>query len=76
MDRALDGVLFTGGNDLDPALYGQAWHPKAQHLDPDRQNFELALMAEVEKLQKRARHVKLPPHDGAGEDPSASSGGG
>jgi putative glutamine amidotransferase len=44
-----DGILFTGGNDLDPALYGQAWHPKAQHIDPARQNFELALMAEVER---------------------------
>src|SRR3954470_11281784 len=46
---ALDGILFTGGDDLDPALYGQQWHPKAQKIDPDRQNFELALMAEVEK---------------------------
>ena len=31
---ALDGVLFTGGNDLDPALYGEAWHPKAEHDRP------------------------------------------
>src|SRR5260221_369860 len=41
----LDGILFTGGNDLDPALYGEEWHPKAQRIDPDRQNFELALLA-------------------------------
>ena len=26
-----DGILFTGGNDLDPSLYGQSWHPKAEH---------------------------------------------
>jgi putative glutamine amidotransferase len=44
-----DGILFTGGNDLDPALYGQPWHLMAIRIDPDRQNFELALMAEVEK---------------------------
>jgi putative glutamine amidotransferase len=44
----LDGILFTGGNDLDPALYNQTWHPKAEHVDLNRQNFELALMKEVE----------------------------
>jgi putative glutamine amidotransferase len=44
----LDGVLFTGGNDLDPALYGEDWHPNAIHIDPERQRFEMALMAEVE----------------------------
>jgi putative glutamine amidotransferase len=44
------GFLFTGGNDLDPVLYsGGDWHPKAVKVDPFRQNFELALMAEVEK---------------------------
>jgi putative glutamine amidotransferase len=45
----VDGVLFTGGNDLDPAAYGQDWHPKAQRIDPDRQQFEMALLAEVER---------------------------
>jgi putative glutamine amidotransferase len=46
---SLDGFLFTGGNDLDPAAYGQSWHPKAEHVDPARQNFEMALLAEVER---------------------------
>ena len=31
---ALDGVLFTGGDDLDPALYGEAWHPSASKSTP------------------------------------------
>ncbi|HEX4053458.1 MAG TPA: gamma-glutamyl-gamma-aminobutyrate hydrolase family protein [Tepidisphaeraceae bacterium] len=44
-----NGILFTGGNDLDPAAYGQSWHAKAQRIDPQRQQFELALMAEVER---------------------------
>jgi putative glutamine amidotransferase len=44
-----DGLLFSGGNDLDPALYGQSWHAKAQPVDPARQKFELALLAEVER---------------------------
>ncbi|MGH7215502.1 MAG: gamma-glutamyl-gamma-aminobutyrate hydrolase family protein [Tepidisphaeraceae bacterium] len=46
---AFDGIVFTGGDDLDPALYGESWHPSAEHLDPDRQRFELALLAEVER---------------------------
>jgi putative glutamine amidotransferase len=43
------GILFTGGNDLDPAAYGQAWHPNAEPIDPLRQQFEFALIAEVER---------------------------
>jgi putative glutamine amidotransferase len=46
----LDGILFSGGDDLDPALYGQReWHPDANRIDPYRQSFELALLAAVEK---------------------------
>jgi putative glutamine amidotransferase len=56
---ALDGVLFTGGDDLDPALYGETWHPNAEHLDPARQHFELALMAEVERRRIPALGVCL-----------------
>jgi putative glutamine amidotransferase len=44
-----DGILFSGGNDLDPAAYGQSWHPKAQPIDPARQKFEMGLLAEVER---------------------------
>ncbi len=55
----LDGVLFTGGNDLDPALYGQDWHPKAARIHPDRQSFELALLAEVERRRTPALGVCL-----------------
>ena len=46
----IDGMLFSGGNDLDPSTYcEEPWHPKAAPIDPDRQKFEMALMAEVEK---------------------------
>jgi putative glutamine amidotransferase len=55
----LDGILFTGGNDLDPALYGEQWHPKAVKVDPDRQNFELALLAEVERRKLPALAICL-----------------
>ncbi len=43
------GFLFSGGNDLDPSLYGDDWHPKAVKIEPARQAFELALLAEVER---------------------------
>jgi putative glutamine amidotransferase len=56
---ALDGILFTGGNDLDPALYGEQWHPKAVRIDPDRQSFELALLAEVERRRVPALAICL-----------------
>src|SRR3954454_3520328 len=55
----LDGILFTGGDDLDPALYGEAWHPKAKRIDPDRQSFELALLAEVERRRLPALAICL-----------------
>ena len=45
----LDGMLFSGGNDLDPSTYGETYHPKAVPIDPARQKFEMALLAEVEK---------------------------
>ncbi|HSV15687.1 MAG TPA: gamma-glutamyl-gamma-aminobutyrate hydrolase family protein [Tepidisphaeraceae bacterium] len=45
----IDGMLFSGGNDLDPSLYGQTWHEKAERIDPDRQRWDMALMAEVER---------------------------
>jgi putative glutamine amidotransferase len=53
----LDGIVFTGGNDLDPAAYGEDWHPKADRVDPGRQAFELALLAEVEKRRRPALGV-------------------
>ena len=55
----IDGMLFSGGNDLDPALYDEAWHPKAAHIDPDRQKFEMALLAEVERRRTPALGVCL-----------------
>lgn len=45
----LDGVLLSGGDDLNPALYGEDWHANAQRIEPMRQSFELALLSEVER---------------------------
>jgi putative glutamine amidotransferase len=53
----LDGVLFTGGDDLAPALFGETRHPKAVAVDPERERFELALIAEVERRRLPALGV-------------------
>jgi putative glutamine amidotransferase len=45
----IHGVVFSGGNDLDPAAWGEAYHPKVVPVDPARERFERALMAELEK---------------------------
>ena len=58
IDR-LDGIVFSGGDDLDPTLYGETWHPKAEPIDPDRQRFELALIAEVERRRMPALGICL-----------------
>ena len=42
-----DGYLFTGGDDVDPAYYGEARHPACGEGEPDRDRFELALLREL-----------------------------
>ena len=39
----LDGIMFTGGSDVDPALYGEPPHPTV-NLKPERDTAELMLM--------------------------------
>ncbi len=39
----LDGVLFSGGGDLDPALYGATRHPSLSGVSAERDRTELAL---------------------------------
>jgi putative glutamine amidotransferase len=40
----LDGILFTGGGDIDPAFYGASPHPKVGDVDLDRDGVELYLL--------------------------------
>ncbi|HYT39810.1 MAG TPA: gamma-glutamyl-gamma-aminobutyrate hydrolase family protein, partial [Acidimicrobiia bacterium] len=39
-----DGVLLTGGGDIDPALYGQETRPEVAHVSPARDEFEIPLV--------------------------------
>jgi len=40
---ALDALILTGGEDVDPVHYGQPLHPATRGIDPDRDRFELDL---------------------------------
>ena len=46
----VDGLLLSGGDDFDPARYGQTPHAKTEQMHPLRQPFELALFAEADRL--------------------------
>jgi putative glutamine amidotransferase len=39
----LDGLLLTGGGDVDPVLYGEERHPTVHDAEPGRDEFELDL---------------------------------
>jgi putative glutamine amidotransferase len=41
---ALDGLLLSGGSDLDPSLYGADAHPETRNIRPGRDLAEMALL--------------------------------
>ena len=41
---SLDGLLLSGGGDIDPAFWGEAPHPALGSVDPGRDHFEYALV--------------------------------
>ena len=51
--EGLDGLLLTGGGDVDPAKYGEAPHATVQPAEPGRDDFEIGLV-------KLAREKKMP----------------
>jgi putative glutamine amidotransferase len=40
----IDGVLLTGGGDIDPVLYGEDRHPTVDDAEPGRDEFEIDLV--------------------------------
>src|SRR5512147_1329527 len=40
--RGLDGLLLTGGGDIDPAVFGEAAHPTVCEVAPARDTLELS----------------------------------
>jgi putative glutamine amidotransferase len=43
----IDGVVFSGGSDLDPELYGEVAHSETVGVVRERDDFELGLMREA-----------------------------
>jgi putative glutamine amidotransferase len=52
LDR-IDGLLITGGGDVNPERYGAQRHEAVRGVDDERDHFELELV-------RRARHRRLP----------------
>jgi gamma-glutamyl-gamma-aminobutyrate hydrolase PuuD len=50
----IDGLLLTGGEDVDPTRYGETARPEVTELDPRRDGFEIDLVTEA-----RARHLPI-----------------
>ena len=44
----VDGVILTGGDDIDVSRFGIALHPEAECMAPERQDAEFALLAELD----------------------------
>jgi len=51
--NGLDGVLLTGGGDVDPSIYGEAAHATFSPAEPGRDQFEIELV-------KRTRERQIP----------------
>ena len=49
--KQVDGVLFTGGLDIDPSLWDEDLHEETRLLHPRRQRFDLLLYEQVQKLR-------------------------
>jgi putative glutamine amidotransferase len=49
----LDGILLAGGDDCDPAEYGEEKHPTCETMDPRRQKNDVG-------LAKLARERRIP----------------
>lgn len=45
--HSLDGILFTGGGDIDPARYAGDPHPTVHEIDPERDQMEIHLVREA-----------------------------
>jgi putative glutamine amidotransferase len=49
----LDGLLLTGGVDIEPSAYGETFHPSVTRVSPERDEFEF-------KLTKTSLEKKMP----------------
>jgi putative glutamine amidotransferase len=45
----VEGCVFSGGNDPDPAAWGETWHPTCNPVDPEREAHERRLVEEAQR---------------------------
>ncbi|HNT53163.1 MAG TPA: gamma-glutamyl-gamma-aminobutyrate hydrolase family protein [Anaerolineaceae bacterium] len=50
--QKLDGILFTGGDDIEPALFNGLPHPRVDGIDAPRDQFEIAFLQRAVKEDK------------------------
>jgi len=50
--ESVDGILLTGGEDVNPALFGQKPHPKLKTVNDQRDITEIALVLEAQRRKK------------------------
>ena len=49
---SIDGLLLTGGTDVDPRLYGDAPHATLLNVEPERDDFEIAIVHAARKAMR------------------------
>lgn len=49
---SLDGLLVTGGKDIDPTLFGEEPHVKLGEVSPQRDHFEMQIVKRMMQLNK------------------------
>ena len=47
--NGVDGLLLSGGDDVAPSHYGEAKHPAVVEVEPQRDDFEIALVQEARR---------------------------
>ncbi|QGM31555.1 gamma-glutamyl-gamma-aminobutyrate hydrolase family protein [Bacillus sp. N3536] len=50
--QQIDGLIITGGEDIDPAYYGELPHPTLQRITPQLDEMEFALVQKILELDK------------------------
>lgn len=55
--QKLDGFLFTGGQDVDPALYGEERLPESEEPCPEKDRMEGVLLKHILRLNKPALFI-------------------
>ena len=71
----LDGILFTGGGDIDPQRYGGEPHPLVSDVDIDRDRIEIyrPLLADPKEVRKRRAAQGLRMKKGGGKEEEGES---